>query len=111
MTATSRINMKELVKMVKTNLMSTHGVHEISLSLIDKVIDATSSCILHCLQNKREVNWSGVGAFIIQKRKATMRRNPKNGEEIKIASKEVVKMKLFKSFATKCSIKPVKVKK
>jgi nucleoid DNA-binding protein len=103
--------MKELVKMIKINLATHHKVHEISYTLIDKILDAASMCILHSLQHKKEVNWSGVGAFVIQTRKATMRRNPQNGAEIKIPSKEVVKMKLFKSFVTKCANKPTRGKK
>ena len=111
MLTTSRINMKDLIKLIKVNLATQHGMHEISLTLIDKVLDATNACILNALQHKKEINWSGVGAFVIQSRKATMRRNPQNGAEIKIPAKEVVKMKLFKSFAAKCALKPTKSKR
>jgi len=111
MLTTSRINMKDLIRMIKVNLATQHGLHEISLTLIDKVLNATSSCILNSLQHKKEVNWSGVGAFVIQSRKPTMRRNPQNGAEIRIPAKEVVKMKLFKSFAAKCALKPTKTRR
>jgi len=111
MATTNRLNLTDLIKSIRAHLATQHNVHEISLSLIEKIIDSTSHTILHSLQSGKEVSWSGVGAFVMQKRKATVRRNPQNGQEIKIPSKEVPKMRLFKSFTAKCALKPTKTKK
>jgi nucleoid DNA-binding protein len=111
MATQNRINLKELTKSIRAHLATHHNTHEIPLVMIEKILDSTSNIILHSLQTGKEISWSGVGAFVIQKRKATVRRNPQNGQEIKIPSKEVVKMRLFKSFAQKCALKPTKGKR
>lgn len=107
-----RMNKKDLVRKVKTDLIKTQHAEDVTVNLINAVLDATVDSIKLSLQQGKEIFWSGMGSFVIQKRKSTKRRNPQSGEEIKIPAKEVVKMKLFKSFADKCMIKaPKKVGK
>lgn len=104
----ARVNKKELVKKIKTDLLKNHDGEDMTLTSIGHVLDTTVDSIMSYLKQGKEIFWSGMGAFVIQKRKATMRRSPQNGQEIKIPAKEVVKMKLFKSFTDKCMVKSAK---
>jgi len=104
----SRINKTELARKIKTDLVKHRGMEDISLTDINLVLEKTTSNIMNYLKQGKEIFWSGLGGFVIQKRKATMRRNPQNGKEIHIPAKEVVKMKLFKSFTDKCMTKAKK---
>ena len=103
-----RVNKKDLVKQVKIHLAKRHNTHDVSLVMIANTLDAIVDSMLHCIKQNKEVFWSGLGVLGIQKRKQTVRRNPHNGQEIKIPAKEVVKLKLFKSFVEKCMTKTVK---
>lgn len=107
-----RINKKVLIKQVKVNLSKVHNIHDISLTAIGSVLEAVTESMLSYVKQGKEVFWSGFGVLMTQKRKQTVRRNPQNGQEIKIPAKEVVKMKLFKSFGEKVLAKsPKKSKK
>lgn len=103
-----RISKKELLKQVKATLARGHGGHELSLTTVTHTVDALAESILNYIKQGKSVFWSGFGLVSIQKRKQTVRRNPHNGQEIKIPAKEVVKMKLFKSFSDKCLVKAPK---
>jgi nucleoid DNA-binding protein len=101
-----RISKKELLKQVKANLTRVHS--EVSLTTVTHTVDALVESILNYIKQGKSVFWSGFGLVSIQKRKQTIRRNPHNGQEIKIPAKEVIKMKLFKSFSDKCLVKTPK---
>ena len=103
-----RVSKKELVKQVKIHLSKNHSTHDVPLSTVTSTVDAIVESILHCIKQGKSVFWSGFGLVSMQKRKQTMRRNPHNGQEIKIPAKDVVKMKLFKSFSDKCLAKSTK---
>ena len=49
------------------------------------------------VKNAGEFTFPGIGKLVKQKRKARLGRNPKTGENIKIAAKTVVKFRVSKS--------------
>ena len=97
----TKVNRKELARVVKAHL-ATDGDHSLTVSKIERIFDLMSDSIVSYIKDGKEIFWSGLGSFVIQKRKATKRRNPRNGKEMKIPAKEIVRMKLFKSFESKC---------
>ena len=102
----NRVNKRDLVKKIKTDLLKVS--EDLTLSKINAVLDITVDSIMDYLKQGKEIFWTGLGGFVFKKRKQTTRRNPQNGETIKIPAKEVVKMKLFRSFTDKCAIKTKK---
>ena len=66
-----------------------------NLSKVDaaKALDATMNAIETALQKGDRVALVGFGAFSVSTRPARTGRNPKTGEELKIAAKNVVKFK------------------
>ena len=96
-----KINRKELARVVKAHL-ATDGDHSLTVSKIEKIFELMGDSIASYIKDGKEIFLSGLGSFVIQKRKATKRRNPRNGKEMKIPAKEIVRMKLFKSFEEKC---------
>ena len=66
-----------------------------SLSKTDaaRAVDAVFESISGALQNKNDVRLVGFGTFCVVERKATEGRNPRTGEKIQIAAKNVPKFK------------------
>ncbi|RLB12548.1 MAG: DNA-binding protein [Deltaproteobacteria bacterium] len=56
-----------------------------------KAVDCVLSTIKEALSNKESVTLIGFGTFKVAKRKARIGRNPRTGEELKIAEKNVPK--------------------
>jgi len=54
-----------------------------------KAVDCVLSTIKEALSKKESVTLIGFGTFKVAKRKARVGRNPRTGEEIKIAEKNV----------------------
>lgn len=104
-----KINRKELSRVIKAHL-ATDGDHDITISKINQILELMTDSIASYIRERKEVFLSGLGSFVIQKRKATKRRNPRNGKEMKIPAKEIVRMKLFKSFEEKSMFPAVKAK-
>ena len=63
----------------------------VNLSKTDagKAVDAVFESISGALQNKDDVRLVGFGTFCVAERKATEGRNPRTGEEIKIAEAKI----------------------
>lgn len=61
-----------------------------------KALDATLDAIEGTLKKGQKVTLIGFGNFSVSKRKARNGRNPKTGEEIKIAAAKVPKFKAGK---------------
>jgi len=61
-----------------------------------KALDATLDAIKGVLKKGQKVTLVGFGNFSVSKRKARKGRNPKTGEEIKIAAAKVPKFKAGK---------------
>jgi DNA-binding protein HU-beta len=62
-----------------------------------KAVDGIISSITSSLQNGNEVRLVGFGTFSVGHRKATTGRNPRTGEKIQIAAKNVPKFKSGKA--------------
>ncbi len=58
-----------------------------------KAVDGVTSSITSALQGGTEVRLVGFGTFSVSHRKATTGRNPRTGERIQIAAKNVPKFK------------------
>ena len=58
-----------------------------------KAVDAITSSITSALQGGTEVRLVGFGSFSVRHRKATTGRNPRTGESIQIAARNVAKFK------------------
>ena len=58
-----------------------------------KAVDGITSSITSALQSGTEVRLVGFGTFSVGHRKATMGRNPRTGESIQIAARNVAKFK------------------
>ena len=56
-------------------------------------VDGITSSITSALQSGTEVRLVGFGTFSVGHRKATMGRNPRTGESIQIAARNVAKFK------------------
>lgn len=66
---------------------------DISKAKAGEVLDALLNLITKSLKKKEEVKFIGFGTFGVSKRKATKGRNPRTGEEIKIAASLQAKFK------------------
>jgi DNA-binding protein HU-beta len=61
------------------------------------VLDAVFEAIQKALKKKQEVRLVGFGTFSTSRRKAGKGRNPRTGEEIKIAASTTVRFKAGKT--------------
>ena len=61
-----------------------------------EVVDAVFGAIESSLKKKQDVRLVGFGTFSLSKRKAGVGRNPRTGEEIKIAASTTVRFKAGK---------------
>jgi DNA-binding protein HU-beta len=96
-----KINKKELARKVKAHL-GMQGDLDTTITKIEEIMHGITESVISYLKEGKEMFWSGMGSFVIKQRKATRRKNPQNGKEIKIPAKEVVRVRLFKSFTDKC---------
>ena len=62
-----------------------------------KAVDGITSSITSALQRGTEVRLVGFGTFSVRHRKATTGRNPRTGEQIQMAAKNVPKFKSSKA--------------
>ena len=62
-----------------------------------KAVDGVTSSINSALQRGSEVRLVGFGTFSVRHRNATTGRNPRTGERIQIAAKNVPKFKYGKA--------------
>ncbi len=69
----------------------------LSKSDATKAVDGVISSVTSSLQNGNEVRLVGFGTFSVGHRKATTGRNPRTGEKIQIAAKNVPKFKSGKA--------------
>lgn len=95
---TEKINIKALARKIKFKLGAEEKM-EINIIDIEKIIDKMIQIIKECLKAKEEIFLANFGTFVIQKRKATRRRNPQNGTEIKIPACDVIKFRVFQTFS------------
>jgi DNA-binding protein HU-beta len=70
---------------------------ELSRAKATEVVDAVLGAIEGALKKKEEVRLVGFGSFATAHRPASVGRNPRTGEEIKIAESTSVKFKAGKA--------------
>jgi DNA-binding protein HU-beta len=82
----------------KQDLISTVAEKaELPKAKAGDVVDALFEAITKALKKKQEVRLVGFGTFATSKRKAGKGRNPRTGEEIKIAATTTVRFKAGKA--------------
>jgi DNA-binding protein HU-beta len=82
----------------KQDLISTVAEKaELPKAKAGDVVDAIFEAITKALKKKQEVRLVGFGTFATSKRKAGKGRNPRTGEEIKIAATTTVRFKAGKA--------------
>ena len=77
---------------------------------IDKVLNAIENVITKTLKDSDNVTLVGFGTFSVANRAARVGRNPKTGEEIKIAATTVPKFKAGKNLRDEVSGKELATK-
>lgn len=83
------MNKNELVDSVAT-------ATELTKADAAKAVDAVFDSITRSLKKGQEVRLVGFGTFLVRKRAASKGRNPRTGEEIKIAASKQPKFKAGK---------------
>jgi DNA-binding protein HU-beta len=63
----------------------------------EEIIDGLFSAITDTLKKGEEVSIGGFGIFSTKLRPARMARNPKTGEQVKVAAKKVAKFRASKA--------------
>jgi DNA-binding protein HU-beta len=83
------MNKSELVEMIATKC-------DLPKTQAQQVLETTLECITKTLKNGEEVRLVGFGTFAVSERAASMGRNPRTGEEIKIPASKQPKFKAGK---------------
>lgn len=63
----------------------------------EEVVDGMFDAIVQTLKKGSEVSIAGFGIFSVKSRAARMARNPKTGEQVKVAAKRVPKFRPAKA--------------
>lgn len=63
----------------------------------DELVQGIFDAIIATLKKGGEVSVAGFGIFAVKSRAARMARNPKTGEQVKVAAKRVVKFRPAKA--------------
>ncbi|MCC7160612.1 HU family DNA-binding protein [Candidatus Nomurabacteria bacterium] len=63
----------------------------------EEVVDGMFDAIVSTLKKGGEVSIAGFGIFSVKSRAARMARNPKTGEQVKVAAKKVPKFRPAKA--------------
>ncbi|HAS81023.1 MAG: Histone-like protein DNA-binding protein [Candidatus Nomurabacteria bacterium GW2011_GWE1_32_28] len=63
----------------------------------EEIVDGLFGAIIDTMKNGGEVSIAGFGIFSVKGRAARMARNPKTGEQVKVAAKKVPKFRAAKA--------------
>ena len=63
----------------------------------EQIVDTIFESIVSTLKKGEEVSVAGFGKFIIKDKPARMARNPKTGEQVKVAASKAVKFTVAKA--------------
>jgi nucleoid DNA-binding protein len=63
----------------------------------ERVVDALFDAIVNSLKKGEEVSVAGFGKFVVKDKPARMARNPKTGEQVKVAASKAVKFSVAKA--------------
>jgi DNA-binding protein HU-beta len=83
------MNKQALVEWVHTKIGGTKVQAE-------EIVDGLFETIVSTLKKGEEVSIAGFGIFSVKSRAARMARNPKTGEQVKVAAKRVPKFRAAK---------------
>jgi len=64
----------------------------------EEIVDGLIDAIIGTLKKGGEVSIAGLGIFSVKDRAARMARNPKTGEQVKVAATKVPKFRAAKAF-------------
>ncbi len=84
---------------------------DVTKQAIGEIISAFTETVSGCLQNGDDVTLVGFGTFKTGKREARIGRNPRTGEEIKIAAANVPKFSPGKGLKDAVNAPKAKAKK
>ena len=84
------MNKQGLVEMVHGKLGGTKVQAE-------EIVDSIFDTIISTMKKGSEVSVAGFGIFSVKARAARMARNPKTGEQVKVAAKKVPKFRAAKA--------------
>lgn len=84
------MNKQALVEVVHSKLGGTKVQAE-------EIVDLVFNTIVGSLKKGDDVSVAGFGIFSVKGRAARMARNPKTGEQVKVAAKKVAKFKPAKA--------------
>jgi len=84
------MNKQAIVEMVHGKLGGTKVQAE---EIVDSIFDA----IIGTMKKGEDVSIAGFGIFSVKGRAARMARNPKTGEQVKVAAKKVPKFRASKA--------------
>ena len=62
----------------------------------EEIVDGLFNTIIDTMKKGEEVSIAGFGIFSVKQRAARMARNPKTGEQVKVAAKKVPKFRAAK---------------
>jgi DNA-binding protein HU-beta len=74
-------------------VLKTKGLPEMSKKATGEVIDAVFTQLSKAIKKEKRFSYPGFGTFTVKRRKARKGRNPRTGEEIKIAATKTVSFK------------------
>ena len=92
------INVELLNKMNKQGLVEmVHGKLGGTKVQAEEIVDSIFDTIVATMKKGGEVSVAGFGIFSVKGRAARMARNPKTGEQVKVAAKKVPKFRAAKA--------------
>jgi len=97
-------NGREILKIIKNNSMNKQAIVELVHGKLggtkvqaEEIVDSIFDSIIATMKKGGEVSVAGFGIFSIKARAARMARNPKTGEQVKVAAKKVPKFRAAKA--------------
>ncbi len=74
-------------------IQKTKGLPELTKKATGEIVDAVFTQLTKAIKKEKRFVYPGFGTFTVRKRKARKGRNPRTGEEIKIAATKTVTFK------------------
>lgn len=74
-------------------IQKTKGLPEMTKKATGEIVDAVFTHLTKAIKKEKRFVYPGFGTFTVRKRKARKGRNPRTGEEIKIAATKTVTFK------------------
>jgi DNA-binding protein HU-beta len=75
------------------SVLKTKGISGLTKKATGEIIDAIFANLIRAIKKEKRFAYPGFGTFTVRRRKARKGRNPRTGEEIKIAATRTVTFK------------------